>query len=62
VKRTVESGGKGQALLTSAGELHGVLEKLSPGELATYGLVLESNLREVTTLSVGHIVLDAISP
>jgi hypothetical protein len=29
--------------------------------MATYGLVLEENLREVRTLSVGHIALDSLT-
>ena len=31
---------------------------MSAEQMATYGLVLEENLRDVSTLSVGHIALD----
>jgi hypothetical protein len=36
-------------------ELDPVLERMNPSELSTFGLVLEENLSEVTTFSVGQV-------
>ena len=36
------------------------LEKLSRDEMTTYGLVLESDLRQVVTLSVGQITINDV--
>ena len=58
VKNALESGGKGQALVASTEELDFFLQELPSEAIATYGLVLESDLRHVSTISVGHIVLD----
>ena len=33
---------------------------MSTDEIANYGLVLEENLDQVTTLSIGHIIFDNI--
>jgi hypothetical protein len=42
-------------------EVDAVLEKISPKEMATYGLVLEENLRQVRTLSVGEVAIGNLS-
>ncbi len=47
-------------LVTTADELD-VFDKFARGEVVAYGLVLEANLRQVTTLSVGQITNDAIT-
>src|SRR5262249_9554427 len=47
--------GKDQTVVTSFDELDAVLEKVTGDEMATYGLVLEENLRQVRTLSVGEV-------
>lgn len=60
VKETLGDGGKGQAVITSAGELDELLEKASPQNIAAYGLVLETNLRQVTTLSVGQVTVGGL--
>src|SRR5262249_35935030 len=57
LKRAVSCGGGGQEAVASRPEVDGFLEKLSPDELTTYGLILETNLRDVTTYSIGQIVI-----
>jgi hypothetical protein len=61
VKEAIEAGGRGQTLVNTIAELEELLERLSPSDFATYGLVLEQNLDHVTTLSVGHITVDNLS-
>jgi len=58
VKQPLGDGGRGQTLITTASELDELLEKFPPDEISAYGLVLETNLRRVTTLSVGQITID----
>jgi hypothetical protein len=41
-------------------ELDAVLENIGAGEMATYGLVLEENLRQVRTLSVGEVAVGGL--
>jgi len=50
--------GKGQSVLSTAHELDAVLENFPAEALATFGLVLEGNLRHVSILSVGRIALE----
>lgn len=47
--------GRGQAVVADPGELEGVLETLDGREVATYGLVLEEHIRDVTTHSIGQV-------
>jgi hypothetical protein len=49
------SGGAGQATARDAAELDVVLAALDPQAIRDYGLVLEHNLTEVTTYSVGQV-------
>src|SRR5262249_41659453 len=58
VKPPLGASGRGQTLIESTDELEAALEKIAAEELATYGLVLEENLREIRTLSVGCIAVD----
>jgi len=60
VKQPLEAGGRGQTLVTTFRELDSVLDRLPESDVATTGLVLEENLKQVTTLSVGHIMVDDI--
>src|SRR5262245_16695489 len=60
VKKPLGASGLGQSLVSSMTELQAVLERIAGDELATYGLVLEENLQEVRTMSVGHIVIDGL--
>src|SRR5258708_36960874 len=49
--------GKDQTVVANLNELDAVLEKTGADEMATYGLVLEENLRQVRTLSVGEVAV-----
>jgi hypothetical protein len=60
VKKPLGASGRGQTIVKTLNELDAVLEKLPAEEMATYGLVLEENLREVRTLSVGYIAVDSL--
>jgi Protein of unknown function (DUF3182) len=60
VKQPLEAGGRGQTIVNTRKGLHALLKRLPEDEIATTGLVLEENLEHVTTLSVGHIVVDDI--
>ncbi|MEK0082407.1 DUF3182 family protein [Benzoatithermus flavus] len=55
LKRVRAAGGTGQAVATTLAELEEVLEALDEAELVTHGLVLEEDLAEVTTLSIGEV-------
>ncbi|HYG86650.1 MAG TPA: DUF3182 family protein [Azospirillum sp.] len=55
VKRVQETGGRGQTVVFDAAGLEAVLEAVDPAELAQCGLVLEENLADVTTYSVGQV-------
>lgn len=61
VKQPLGASGRGQTLVTAVDQLERFLEQFDADEMATYGLVLEENLREVRTLSVGHIALDSLT-
>ena len=55
VKPVRASGGQGQKVISSAAELEGALRSLHATALLQDGLVLEENLNDVTTYSVGEI-------
>jgi hypothetical protein len=61
VKKPLGASGRGQTLVTTLQELDALLEKCAASEMATYGLVLEENLRHVRTLSVGQIAVDGVA-
>ena len=61
VKKPLGASGKGQSLVTTLQELDALLETYASEEMATYGLVLEENLRQVRTLSVGQIAIDGFT-
>ncbi len=48
-------GGNGQSTVTSTAELDAVVDAMDPSELSSYGVVIEQNLEEVTTYSVGLV-------
>jgi hypothetical protein len=60
VKQALRDSGKDQTVITRIAELDELLETLSVETIATFGLVLEENLRRVTTLSVGQITVDGL--
>lgn len=53
--------GRGQTVLTSTLALQALLDELDPAELATWGLVLEENLDNVDTFSVGQALVAGIT-
>jgi hypothetical protein len=57
VKKPLGASGKGQALVTTGKELEALLEKFDADEWLTYGLVLEENLQQVRTVSVGRVTI-----
>ena len=57
LKKPLSASGKDQTVVTTLNELDAVLEKITADEMATYGLVLEENLRQVRTLSVGEVAV-----
>jgi Protein of unknown function (DUF3182) len=60
VKKPLSASGKDQTVVTTLNELDAELEKVSTDEMATYGLVLEENLRQVKTLSVGEVAVGSL--
>jgi hypothetical protein len=60
LKKPLSASGKDQTVVTTLNELDAVLEKVSADEMATYGLVLEENLRQVRTLSVGEVAVGSL--
>src|SRR5262249_1094672 len=60
LKNPLSASGKDQTVVTSLNELDAALEKVSADEMAEYGLVLEENLRQVRTLSVGEVAVGGL--
>jgi len=61
VKQPLATGGRGQALVATIDEFDALLEKLPENDITNYGIVIEENLRHVTTRSVGHITVDDLT-
>jgi hypothetical protein len=57
LKKPLSASGKDQTTITTLNELDAALEKIGADEMATYGLVLEENLRQVRTFSVGQVAV-----
>jgi hypothetical protein len=55
VKRACGIGGKGQVVAATPRELDDAIAALDAAELGRYGVVIERNLRHVTTYSVGRV-------
>jgi len=55
VKHPSGAGGLGQTVVADAAGLNAALDALDPGQIAKEGLVLERNLEDVTTFSVGQV-------
>src|SRR5262245_27579000 len=51
---------RGRGSVDRSMSMKAFLEKLSRDEMTTYGLVLESDLRQVVTLSVGQITINDV--
>jgi hypothetical protein len=50
-------GGFGQEVISSAAEIDGALGNVDQGDLRRHGVVIERNLEEVTTFSVGYVLV-----
>jgi hypothetical protein len=61
VKQPLATGGRGQTLVTTIDEFDALLDKLPENDITIYGIVIEENLRHVTTRSVGHITVDDLT-
>jgi len=57
IKRANGVGGAGQTVATSAAQLKAQLDAIDPDSLRNHGVVLEKNLVDVTTCSVGQIIV-----
>ena len=55
VKPALAIGGRGQTVVRDRSTLESAIAALDPQALSTYGVVLEQNLTEVTTYSVGQV-------
>ena len=58
LKRAVACGSRGQIVIATADELDAFLDAFPSEELTAAGLVLESNLHDAITLSIGQIAMD----
>lgn len=59
LKPSRETGGRGQIVVSDPGTLEAALAAFDPGELPRDGLVIEENLSEVATHSVGQVRVGA---
>jgi hypothetical protein len=55
VKRVQASGGRGQAVVRDAAQLQELLATMDKGDVMEHGLVLEENLDDIRTFSVGQV-------
>ena len=60
LKKPASASGRDQVVIATWNELDAVLEKVTDDEMATYGLVLEENLRQVRTMSIGAIAVGGL--
>ena len=58
VKPAIAVGGRGQSVVTSVRELDDAVADIAERDLAQCGVTVEENLTEVTTYSVGCVILD----
>jgi hypothetical protein len=58
IKRPLAAGGRGQAVVSTLAELEGFLGAVPDDELPRAGIVMETNLDKVRTVSVGQVALD----
>src|SRR3954464_15943272 len=60
LKKPARASGRDQTVVATWNELDAVLEKVTEDEMVLYGLVLEENLRQVRTLSIGEIAIGSV--
>lgn len=61
VKPVLATAGRGQIVATSEAELDQAITEQDLEEVATWGLVLEEDLKDVTTFSVGQVLVGGIT-
>ena len=61
LKRPRGVGGRDQVVVATSGELEAALDRFDPDDLSQHGLVLERNLDDVTTYSVGYVRLGGLT-
>lgn len=61
IKPVRATAGRGQQVVSDAIELRHALDGQDPQELGRYGLVLEENLNDVSTFSVGQVQIGSIT-
>lgn len=61
LKPPLSSRGRDQHVVRRMAEVEGFLERYPPGDLEEHGLVLEADLHDVATVSIGHTVIDEIA-
>lgn len=60
IKSPLDMGGVGQRVVKTIDELGPLIESMGPGPWLDDGLVVERNLEDVATISVGQVMLDGI--
>ncbi|MBO0757141.1 MAG: DUF3182 family protein [Bradyrhizobiaceae bacterium] len=58
IKEPLAAGGVGHTVATTIDEFEAFLDAFPEASIAAHGLVVESNLRDVTTVSIGQITID----
>ena len=61
LKQPYSAGWRDQVVVAVSEDLEAALDDLDPGSLSQHGLVLERNLVDVTTYSVGQVRLDGLT-
>jgi len=61
IKEPLAAGGAGHTVVTMIDELEAFLDAFPEAAIAAHGLVVESNLRDVTTVSIGQITIDEMT-
>src|SRR5262249_42741598 len=61
LKQPRSAGWRDQVVVAAPGDLEAALDDLDPSDLSQHGLVLERNLEDVTTYSVGQLRLDDLT-
>ena len=61
IKPVRARGGHGQSVARDAAELQRLLDAIDPSEILSHGLVLEENLSEVRTFSVGQVMVGGLT-
>jgi hypothetical protein len=57
IKEPLAAGGAGHTVATTIDEVEAFLEAFPEAAITAHGLVVESNLRDITTLSIGQITI-----